>query len=85
MNVVSEVANAVLGGVWKLLLGVEFPGVGVSIAGVAVTLIFVRFSIRIVGFLTGFRSGDSVGRAADAAEKAKIEYDRKNRHKIGFE
>ena len=85
MNVVSEVANAVFGGVWDLMMNTEFPGVGVSIAGVAVTLIFVRFSIRIAGVLTGFRSGDGVGRAADAAVKAKIEYDRKNRRKIGFE
>lgn len=85
MNVVSEVAEAIFGGVWKLLLGVDFPGIGVSIASVVVSLILIRFSIRIFGFFTGFRSGDSIGRAADAAEKAKIEYDRKNRNKIGFE
>lgn len=72
MNVVSEVANAVFSGVWDLMMNTEFPGVGVSIAGVAVTLIFVRFSIRIVGFLAGFHAnGGDYGRAANAIDKAK--------------
>ncbi len=84
MNVVSEVAQVIFGGVWNLLLNTDFPGVGVPIAYVTIALIFIRFSIRLIGFLAGFRTGDSVGRAADAAEKAKIEYDRKNRNKIGF-
>ena len=72
MNVVSEVANAVFGGVWKLLLGVEFPGIGVSIADVVVALILIRFSIRIFGFFTGFgmSSGD-YGRASNAVDKYK--------------
>lgn len=85
MNVVSEVAQVIFGGVWNLLLNTDFPGVGVSIASVAVALIFIRFSIRIIGFLAGFRTGDSVGRAADAADKAKAAYKEKTRNKIGFE
>lgn len=78
MNVVSDVASAIFGGVWRLLLETDFPGVGVSVAAVAVALVLIRFSIRIFGFLTGFgmSSGD-YGRAANAAEKAKHEYERR--------
>lgn len=72
MNVVSEVADAIFGGVWKLLLGVDFPGIGVSIAAVVVSLILIRFSIRLFGFFTGFgmSSGD-YGRASNAIDKYK--------------
>lgn len=85
MDIVADVAQAIFGGVWSLLLGTEYPGLGVSIASVAVALVLIRFSIRIFGFISGFRGGEgSVGRATDAAEKAKIEYDRRHRNKIGF-
>lgn len=72
MKVVSEVTNTVFGGVWKLLLGVEFPGIGVSIAAVVVALVLIRFSIRIFGFFTGFHAGGGdYGRASNAIDKYK--------------
>ncbi len=77
MGVVSDVASALFGGVWRLLLETDFPGLGVSIAAVSVALVLIRFSIRIFGFLTGFgMSGGDYGRAASAAEKAKSDYDK---------
>lgn len=79
MNMIPQVAEAIFGGVWKLLLNTDFPGIGASIGGVVLSLVFIRFSIRLVGFFTGFRSGGSVGRAADAAERAKSRYDRKTK------
>ena len=85
MNVVGEVAEAIFGGVWDLLMNTEFPGVGVSLGGMAVALVLIRFSIRIVGFLTGFHSGGDYGGADDGAHKIKAEYDRRHRNKIGFE
>ncbi len=79
MEVVADVAEKVFGGVWNLLLKTDFPGLGVSIAGVAIAVLLIRFSVRIFSFFTGFRGGaGDVGRAADAAEKAKAAYDRKN-------
>lgn len=78
MDVVSDVASALFGGVWRLLLETEFPGIGVSVAGVAVALVLIRFSIRIFGFLTGFGiSGGDYGRASEAIDKAKVAYDKK--------
>lgn len=77
LNLVSKVAEAIFGGVWKLMLNTDFPGMGVSIASVAVALLLIRFSIRLFGFFTGFgaSSGD-YGRAADSAEKLKNRLDR---------
>ena len=85
MSVVAEVAQAVFGGVWDLLLGTQFPGVGVSIASVALSLLIIRFSIRIFGFFTGFGlNGGDYGRMSDMAEKEKAKHDWENRRKIGF-
>lgn len=77
MNVVAEVAQAVFGGVWKLLLNTDFPGIGVSIASVAVSLVLIRFSIRVFGFLTGFgMGGGDYGRASNAVDKYKAARDK---------
>lgn len=78
MDIVTDVASAVFGGVWRLLLETDFPGLGVSIAGVVIALVLIRFSIRIFSFLAGFGlSGGDYGRAATTAEKTKSDYDKK--------
>lgn len=64
------VAETFLTGGWKMMLETEIPGLGVSVAGFSLALLLMGFSIRILGYLTGFRMG-SYGAAANAADKAK--------------
>ena len=79
-NLVSKVAETIFGGVWRLMLRTDFPGLGVSIASVAVSLLLIRFSIRLFSFFTGFGAGVSdYGRAADSAEKIRDERARRER------
>lgn len=69
---VSDVAGTFFDGVWKLLVKTDYPGLGVSIAGVLISVLLIRFSIRIFQFITGFSaSGGDYGRAASSAEKFK--------------
>lgn len=85
METVSKIASTVFDGVWTLLLKTDFPGLGVSIAGVMISVLIIRFSIRVFQFMTGFGAGASdYGKAADGAEKVKNAYQWKNRNKIGF-
>lgn len=70
METVAEVASTILGGTWNLFLKTDYPGLGVSIAGVAISLLIIRFSIRLFQFLTGFGANPSdYGRAADGADR----------------
>lgn len=72
METVSKIASTVFDGVWTLLLKTDFPGLGVSIAGVMISVLIIRFSIRVFQFMTGFgASGADYGRAASGAEKLK--------------
>lgn len=85
MEAVSKIASTFFDGVWRLLLKTDFPGLGVSIAGVMISILIIRFSIRVFQYLTGFGMGTSdYGKAADGAEKVKNAYKWKNRNKIGF-
>lgn len=67
------VAETFLTGGWRMMLGTKIPGLGVSVAGFTLALLLIGFSIRILGYLTGFRMG-SYGAAASAADKAKSTY-----------
>ena len=64
------VAETFLTGGWKMMYQTEIPGLGVSVAGLSLALLLMGFSIRILGYLTGFRMG-SYGAAASAADKVK--------------
>ena len=82
---IGDVAGTFFDGVWKLLIKTDFPGLGVSVAGVMISLLLIRFTIRIFGFVTGFHAGAAdYGRAADSADKVKNSVQWKNRNKIGF-
>ena len=81
MEVVTEVASTIFGGVWDMLLNTDFPGIGVSLAGLAIALLLARFSIRIFQFITGFGlSSGEYGKAASSAEKLKSEYDKRKQN-----
>lgn len=72
MNTVSQVASTFFDGVWDLLTKTDFPGLDVNIAAVLVSVLVIRFSIRIFSYLTGFGSSSSdYGRAANHIEKLK--------------
>ncbi len=74
---IADAASSIFSGVWKLFLKTDFPGLGVSIAGVAISVLIIRFSIRMFRYLTGFGAGaGDYGRAANAAEKLKHDRDR---------
>lgn len=83
MDTVSQIAGTFFDGVWKLLLKTDFPGIGVSFAAVMISLLIIRFSIRIFQMLTGFgASGGDYGRAANSAEKLKSDRSRTRRNGI---
>lgn len=67
------IAQTFLTGGWKMMYQTEIPGLGISVAGFSLALLLIGFSIRIIGYLTGFRMG-SYGAAANAADKAKSTY-----------
>lgn len=72
---VSQVAKCIFKGVWDVLLNTRFPGLGVSIAGVVISFLLIRLSLKIFGYLTGFgMSGGDYGRAATMAEKTRNYY-----------
>lgn len=77
---VADVAGTFFDGVWTLLIKTDFPGLGVSIAGVMISVLLIRFSISIFGYITGFgASGGDYGRAANAAEKFKNDREKARR------
>lgn len=72
MDSVSQVGGTIFDGVWTLLTKTEFPGLGVSIAAVFVSVLLIRFSIRILGYLTGFGcSSADYGRASNHIDRLK--------------
>ncbi len=74
---IADAANSIFSGVWTLFLKTDYPGLGVSIAGVAISVLIIRFSIRVFQYLTGFGAGSGdYGRAANAAEKFKNDRER---------
>lgn len=82
MKTISQVASTFFDGIWTLMLKTDFPGIGVSIAAVAISVLIIRFSIRLFQFLTGFgASGADYGRAANAAEKWKNDREKSMRGK----
>lgn len=80
MDVVAEVVSTIFGGVWNLYLKTEFPGLGVSIAGVAIAVLIIRFSISFFHFLTGFGANASdYGHAASSADRLRHLKDKENK------
>lgn len=72
MDMVSQVGHTIFDGVWNLLTKTDFPGLGVNIAAVLVSVLVIRFSIRLLCYLTGFGASSSdYGRAANHIEKMK--------------
>jgi len=72
MSPIAEVAKTFFKHIWEMFLGVEVPGLGVSFAAFAVALFLIRFSLGLLGYITGFRmNGGDYGRAATTAEKYK--------------
>lgn len=72
------IAETFLTGGWKMMYETKIPGLDISVAGLSLALLLIGFSIRIIGFLTGFHMG-SYGAAADAAEKGRNTYNRLKR------
>ena len=70
MDDIFSIAQTFLVGAWTMMRSVYIPGTDISIGAFSVAAFIVGFSIRVLGFLTGFRMG-SYGAAADAAEKGK--------------
>ena len=84
---VAEVISTVFGGIWKIMVGVEVPGLGVSIAAFSVALLLMRFSIFLFHFISGLggMSAGDYGRGANLADRAKSSYAWNNGRKIGFD
>lgn len=69
---VAMVAKEFFHNIWNLFLSVEVPGLGVSFAAFAIALFLIRFSLGLLGYITGFgMNGGDYGRAATTAEKYK--------------
>ncbi len=72
MSPVVDVAKLFFKKIWEMFLGVEVPGLGVSFAAFAIALFLIRFSLSLLGYITGFgMNGGDYGRAATTAEKYK--------------
>lgn len=72
MSAITETAKVFFHDVWEMFLSVNFPGTNVSFAAFLIALFLIRFSLRILGYLTGFgMSGGDYGKAATTAEKYK--------------
>lgn len=67
---IREVMSGFFGPVWRMLVHLDYPGIGVSIAGVMVSFLLMRLSITVFQALTGFgASGSDYGRAADEMDR----------------
>lgn len=72
MSDVIDVVKVFFEGAWNLLSQTDFPGTKISLAAISIAVLVAGFSIRLFGYLTGFRMGDgSYGRAADSIEKVR--------------
>lgn len=49
-----QVVQCLFSNVWNLLVSVDFPGTGVSIAAILVGVFLIGLSIRIVVYIFGF-------------------------------
>ena len=78
MENIRMIAETFLNGGWQMMLKTDIPGTDISIAGFSLSLLIIALSIRVLGYLTGFRMG-SYGAAADAAEKGRNTYNRLKR------
>lgn len=56
---IRDVAQTVLGGIWRLMVHTDFPGLNVSIAGVAISFLLIRASISLFQYVAGFRGHSS--------------------------
>lgn len=78
---VRQIAQTFFGGIWKMFLAVDYPGVNVSVAGVAISFLLIRLSISLFKYITGFSAGaGDYGRAADGIERLKS----KKSHETGL-
>ncbi|MCM1234789.1 MAG: hypothetical protein NC489_32200 [Ruminococcus flavefaciens] len=69
---VAQIAKTFFGNIWEMFLAIEVPGLGVSFAAFAIALFLIRFSLSLLGYITGFgMNGGDYGRAATTAEKYK--------------
>lgn len=67
---IREIAKTFFGGVWELLLQTDYPGLGVSVAGVMVSFFLIQSSISLFKFITGFSAGGGdYGRAASHMDR----------------
>lgn len=84
---VADIIKTVFGGIWDIMLNVDVPGLGVSIAAFSIALFLIRFSIFLFHFVSGLggMGMSDYGRGADLADRAKRSYDWNNRRKIGFD
>ena len=66
----GEIASMFFTAIWRGMIQVDYPGVGVSIAGVGISFLLIRLSIAVFKFLTGFgASGSDYGNAARNIDK----------------
>lgn len=77
MNIVTQVVQATIGNVWKMMLQTDIPGLNVSYAAFFISLIIIRFSIWAFRFISGIggMTASDYGRAADAADKIRSRSD----------
>ena len=67
---VREIAQTFFHGIWQMLIKTDYPGLGVSIAGVMVSFFLMRLSINVFHLLTGFGvSSSDYGRASVGTDR----------------
>ena len=67
---IRQIAETFFNGIWRMLLQTDYPGVGVSVAGVMISFFLIRLSIALFKYITGFSSGNAdYGRAADHIDR----------------
>lgn len=79
MSNIKVIAETFFTGTWQMMLQTKIPGTSISIAGLCLSVLIISMSIRVIGYLTGFRMG-SYGAAASAAEKGKNLISRKKQN-----
>lgn len=56
MSDMAKIAQSFLGSIWDLFSGVTLPGFGVSAAKVFIGFFIIKFSLNLLGALTGLRT-----------------------------
>ena len=60
MNDISSIVVSLFSNIWSLFSGVKIPGLNMSAAQLLIGMVVLGFSLRLIGFLTGFNtSGDN--------------------------